>query len=75
VDAKLPTEAPMVVLDGLPFCPAKVAIAPLKLDSNNGRILLNPNETMAPRELQNERSNHSEEGEVPPFLYNSPRSF
>jgi hypothetical protein len=40
----------MVVLDGLPSCPARVGIAPLKLEYNSGRVLLNPNETITPRE-------------------------
>jgi hypothetical protein len=52
-------EAPMEILDGFPSCLARVDIAPPKLNCNGGRVLLNPNETMAPRALQNERSNHN----------------
>jgi hypothetical protein len=36
-----------------------VGIAPLKLDFSSGRVSLNPHEAMAPRALQDERSNHN----------------
>jgi hypothetical protein len=61
----------MEILGGLPSCLARVDIAPLKLNCSNGRVLLNPNETMAPRALQNERSNHNAKEKGYPSIYPS----
>jgi hypothetical protein len=56
---KAQSKALMEILDGYPSCLARVDIAPPKLDCNGVRVLLNPNETMAPRALQNEMSNNN----------------
>jgi hypothetical protein len=64
-----PTEAPMKILGGLSSCLARVNIAPPKLNCSSGRFLLNPNETMAPRAPQNERSNHNVKEEGYPSIY------
>jgi hypothetical protein len=61
----------MEILDGFPSCLARVDIAPPKLNCNGGRVLLNPNETMAPRALQNERSNHNAKVKGYPSIYSS----
>jgi len=47
------------ILDGSLSSLYRVDITPLKPKCNDGRVLLNPNEIMAPRALQNERSNHN----------------
>jgi hypothetical protein len=71
IECKTPSEAPMVVLDGLPSCPTRVDIASLKLDCSSGRVLLKPIETMAPRALQNERSKHNAKEKGYPSIYPS----
>jgi hypothetical protein len=59
----------MEILGGLPSYLSRVDIAPLKLKCSSGRVFLNPNETMAPRECQNERSNHNSKEKGYPSIY------
>jgi hypothetical protein len=51
MDSPYQTETLMEILDGFPSGLARVDIAPPKLNCNGGRVLINPNETMAPRTL------------------------
>jgi hypothetical protein len=60
----------MEILDGFPSCLARVDIAPPKLNQW-WKVFLNPNETMAPRALQNERSNHNAKMKLYPSFYPS----
>jgi len=46
-------ETPMEILDGFPSCLDRVDNSPPK-QTNSGRVLINPNKTMAPRELQSD---------------------
>jgi hypothetical protein len=51
MDSPYQIETLMEILDVFPSGLARVDIAPTKPNCNGGRVLLNPNKTMAPRAL------------------------